>query len=189
MADVSSRRRFPWVVAALAVMMLSSVGLPEDWITLWSSEQSPPAAQAALWIGGFLATTLLIHALVVVQLSDLEDAGESDVPLSRGVVETALVRTSLGVLCGTTLVFLQFAGASDELKLTSVLSDVATVGGILGLLTCAPGNVRLTYRTLRRMREERQGWWLTIHLTLGVIDTVILYQVLVMLPRLIAWLR
>lgn len=173
----------PWAVFWLAVIMFASIGLPEDWILLWSKDDGPQAAQSAVLIGGFVATTVLLHAIVVLQLA--ARSGADDVVRSaKDTYQIALARTGIGVLVGTTMVFLQFNGAPDGIKVTSVLSDAATVGGIVGLIACVPHNVWVTFTTLRRMRAERLPHWFKVQMTLAVIDTYLLYRLLLLITTI-----
>jgi hypothetical protein len=173
----------PWAVFWLAVMMLASIALPRDWIMTWSRDDAPQAVQSAVLLGGFVATTVLLHAIVVLQLA--ARAGDDEtVAAAKRTYEVALARTGIGVLVGTTLVFLQFGDAPDGVKVTSVLSDAATVGGIAGLIACMPHNVRVTFTTLHRMRADRLPSWLKIHATLAVIDTYLLYRLLLLITTL-----
>jgi hypothetical protein len=170
----------PWAVLGLTVLLLGGLGLPEDWITLWTRDDAPEAAQSAVLLSGFFAITVFLHAIVVLQLAT-RSSDDPVVRTAKATYQLALGRTGIGVLVGTTLVFLQFGLASDEVKVTSVLSDAATVGGIVGLVACVPHNLRVTFTTLRRLRIERLPQWLTIHVTLAVIDGVLLYRLLLLL--------
>lgn len=178
------KQPLPWAIFWLAVMMLSDLVLPPGWIALWSREDTPDAAQTAVLLGGFLATTVFLHAIVVVQMA-VRDLGDDALQAARRTYHTALARTGIGVLVGTTLVFLQYGGDMQGTKVTSILSDAATVGGIVGLLACVPYNLRITFTTLRRLRVERLPHWFTIHITLAVIDTYLLYRLLVIIEGIL----
>ncbi|GAA1560802.1 hypothetical protein GCM10009804_16990 [Kribbella hippodromi] len=163
--------------------MLAGVFLPRDWVLIWSEDDGPAFAQPAVLLGGFVATTVFLHAIVVLQLA-ARAAGDLAVQFAKETYEKALGRTGIGVLVATTLVFLQFDGAPDGLSVTGVLGDAATVGGIVGLIACIPHNLWVTFKTLRRLRTERVPRWFTIHVTLAVIDSYLLYRLLVLIADL-----
>lgn len=179
----AGRPPVPWAVLWLGVIMLAGIFLPADWIVLWSKDDGPRAAQSAVLVGGFVGTTVFLHAIVVLQLA-ARSGGDDAVRAAKRTYEVALALTGIGVLVGTTMVFLQFNGAPDGVKVTGVLSDAATVGGIVGLIACLPHNLRVTFSTLRRMRAERLPHWFKVHMTLAVIDTYLLYRLLLLVTTI-----
>lgn len=183
-APVARRRvPLPWAVFWLGVMMLAGIFLPRDWVLIWSEDHAPAFAQPAVLLGGFLATTVFLHAIVVLQLA-ARAAGDLAVQSAKATYEKALGRTGIGVLVATTLVFLQFDQVPNGPSVTGVLGDAATVGGIVGMLACIPHNAWVTFKTLRRLRTDRVPRWFTIHMTLAVIDTYLLYRFLVLITGL-----
>ncbi|MEU4605263.1 hypothetical protein AB0F43_19955 [Kribbella sp. NPDC023972] len=149
-------------------------------MTLWSRDDGPPAAQTAVLLGGLVATTAFLLALAALQGVALR-TGSSFAQTARNTYEKALGYTGIGVLLGTTLVFLKFDGTPAGVKVTSVLSDAATVGGIVGLLACLPHNLRVVFSTLRQMWTEHPSYAVRMVLMLGLVSYLLVRQFLVLL--------
>jgi hypothetical protein len=153
--------------------------VPSKWVTLWSRDDSPRVAQTAVLLGGLFATTAFLVALAALQGVALR-SGNSFAQTAKDTYQKALGYTGIGVLVGTTLVFLKFDGTPAGITVTSVLSDAATVGGIVGLLACLPHNLRVVFTTLRRMWAERPSQAVRMLLILGLVSYLLVRQFLVL---------
>jgi cytochrome bd-type quinol oxidase subunit 2 len=167
------RTRAPafWITwSACAILVV-----PSDWVTLWSRDDAPQAAQTAVLLGGLVATTAFLLALAALQALALRTKS-SFVQTARNTYEKALAYTGIGVLVGTTLVFLKYDGTPEGIKLTSVLSDAATVGGITGLLACLPHNLHVIATTTRRMWREHPSRAVQLLLILAIVAYLLVKQ-------------
>ncbi|MET8910112.1 hypothetical protein [Micromonospora sp. NPDC004551] len=176
----------PWIILVV-VLVLVLDGFSRHWVSRWTEDPSPAWAQASLLAVGLLGLLGLLHALIGVQLLAAEVGEEAGSPLTlRAVAERAIGHTGLGTFVGTLLALFAADSLPAGLKLSSLVSDLATVGGILGLASLFPHHVLVTYRSLRRLRLARPGRWLRAQMTLGVVDTLILYKLLFLLPAALA---
>ncbi|MFC0032387.1 hypothetical protein ACFFMM_22980 [Micromonospora chaiyaphumensis] len=179
-------RRIPWIILVL-VLVLVLDGFSRHWVSRWTQDPSPAWAQTSLLGAGLLGLLGLLHALIGVQLLAAEVGEEPGSRLTlRAVAERAIGHTGLGTFVGTLLALFAADSLPAGLKLSSLVSDLATVGGILGLASLFPHHVLVTYRSLRRLRLARPGRWLRAQMTLGVVDTLILYKLLFLLPAALA---
>ncbi len=173
----------PWIIVVAAAIATSSIFLPDNWAFSWTKDPSPGWAQPAVLLVGLIAMIPFLHALAATQgLATTKSSTIEDRKLWRAVCEKALLYVAAGIFSGTLYALFTFDGAPSSVKITSVIADLATIGGILGLAACIPYNIKMTATALRKLRiVKKKSWQLTTQ-AVAIMDLLISYKLLFLLP-------
>jgi hypothetical protein len=135
---------FPWIIVVAGAISLSAIFLPDSWALSWTEEPSPNWAQPTVLLVGLIAMIPFLHALAATQgLAAAKGSSIEDQKLWRTVCEKALLYVAAGIFSGTLYALFTLDGAPSEVKVTSVIADLATIDGILGLAVCIPFNIKI----------------------------------------------
>jgi hypothetical protein len=125
----------------------------------------------------------LLYALIATQfLATTNGATVEDKKRWRAVCDKTLLYVAAGILSGTLYALYNLDGAPSDLKVTSVIADLATIGGIIGLCACMPYNIRMTKRALARLRIINKKYWMNAIETMVVIGLLTGYKMDFLLP-------
>lgn len=173
----------PWIIAIAGVISLSSIVLPDSWALSWTEDPSPNWAQPTVLLVGLIAMIPFLHALAATQgLAAAKGSSIEDQKLWRTVCEKALLYVAAGIFSGTLYALFTLDGAPSRVKVTSVIADIATIGGILGLTACIPYNIKMTKVALARLRNVKKKLWNSIIQGICVMDFLIVSKLLFLLP-------
>ncbi|MFI0464476.1 hypothetical protein ACH347_10395 [Saccharopolyspora sp. 5N102] len=172
----SSSPKPPWLVLVLALGCFAVIK-PEIWLT-WSRDQAPAWAQTGALAVGLFAIWLILRGLCATQwLGASRAQPTAAVRSTRQLTELMLSRTAICTLAGTFLA-LMVAGRAEAagVKVTSLISDLATVGALVGLASCAPRSVIQSIRIFKLLKESDRRNWVRAHLTLAIVDLMVLFE-------------
>ncbi|SDW03378.1 hypothetical protein SAMN05216215_100125 [Saccharopolyspora shandongensis] len=172
----SSNPKPPWLVLVLAFGCFAVIK-PEIWLT-WSRDQAPAWAQTGALAVGLASIWLILRGLCATQWLGASRVRPTSKLRSTGqLVELMLSRTAICTLTGTFLA-LMVAGRAEAagVKVTSLISDLATVGALVGLASCAPRSVIQSIRTFKLLKENDRRNWVRAHLTLAIVDLMVLFE-------------
>ncbi|MGW5646772.1 hypothetical protein ACWEV3_11295 [Saccharopolyspora sp. NPDC003752] len=172
----SSNPKPPWLVLVLALGCFAVIK-PDIWLT-WSRDQAPEWAQNGALAVGLVAIWLILRGLCATQwLGASRVRPAPELRSTRQLVELVLSRTAICTLAGTFLA-LMVAGRAEAagVKVTSLISDLATVGALVGLASCAPRSVIQSIRTFKLLKENDRRNWVRAHLTLAIVDLMVLFE-------------
>jgi hypothetical protein len=172
----SSGPKPPWLVIVLAFGCFAVIK-PDIWLT-WSRDQAPEWAQTGALAVGLFAIWLILRGLCATQwLSASRVQTTAHVLSTRQLTELMLSRTAICTLAGTFLALMVADQAEAAgVKVTSLLSDLATVGALVGLASCAPRSVLQSIRIFKLLKENHRRNWIRAHLTLAIVDLMVLLE-------------
>jgi hypothetical protein len=178
----SHKRPYPWIIAVAAIVALTSI-FPATWAFAWTRDPSPAWAQPTFLLVGLIAIMPFLHALVATQgLAATKGCTAAESKLPRTVSEKVLYRVAAGILSGTLYALVIFSDAPSGIKATSAVADLATIGGVLGLLTCMRYSIVTTKSSLESLRRLNQRKSIQIWSAIVVIDSLMLYKLAFLLP-------
>ncbi len=182
---VSREMRFPWIIGVASVITLGSI-VPNTWAFAWTRDPSSVWAQPTFLLVGLVALIPFLHALTAAQgLASTKGCTEEDRELPRAVSEKALSRVAAGILSGTLYALYVFSDGPPGIKATSLVADLATIGGVLGLLTCIRYNIKMMKSSLIRLQGINRRNWRNILSAIVVIDLLLSWKLAYLLPSVI----
>lgn len=150
----------------------------------WSHDQAPLWAKTVFLWTGLIAGTTFAHACIATQVAaNSYHSGESQRQAVGVIYRTAAACSAAGAFAGTLLAFSAAADLPPEIKLTTLVSDLAVVGTIAGLAVAAPIFVAHTWRAFKWLAVFDKRKLAELMLVLFIFDGWALRGIVQLLPR------
>lgn len=153
-------------------------------VAVWTEDPPSRWWQAIAVLLGVSAVWTLIRAISVTHLLGVTTVEQTDNRRYFELIELAVARIGYFSLLGTFLALMAASGVGDNgVKATSLISDLATLGALAGLVTCIPAGLSYSRKSLRVLRVVSRLAWIRARLALGCIDLIVALHVLFVLVQ------
>ena len=170
------KKFLPLPFLAITASFFVQILFPYQWELVWTSDQSPRWIQPATLLVAIVSLWSLVEAVMASQLRTMAigSAGEESEYTTRRLLEAVGRRGGFMALWLTALGAVACAESADPtLKPTSVLSDMATVGVLLGLALCVPLALSTAWHCFGEMRREGNTFkWIEALFAAGFVSIV-----------------
>ncbi len=182
-APVAKRWPLPWILFAITAVMSVTTFYRKDWMYAWSHDHTAAWANASFLWTGLVAAVAFVHACIATQVAANAYHSDSDQHKAVGAIyRIAATCSAGGAFTGSLLAFSAASGLPPEIKVTTLVSDLAVVGTIAGLAVGTPFYIAHTWRSLRWLAAFDRQKYAELMLVLSIFDGWALFNIARFLP-------